>query len=151
MNTATQYLTQNTQKSAVKYKRLLLNLVSCTRKLEVFFVDTILVFLYIAPIQECYIFSSLNALSFYANIQTFFTDVHVFIGARSNVNQTQWIWSDQRIVTNARFSAANSSSCQQIAMRYFYNDTLEKWINTAQSCNNTKAYYVCETIIECKI
>ena len=80
----------------------------------------------------------------------FLADIHIFIGARSDVNQTQWFWSDQRLVTKTSFPAANPSACQQIAMRYFYNDTSEQWINTAQSCSNTKAYYVCETKVECK-
>ena len=79
-----------------------------------------------------------------------FADIHVFIGARSNINQAQWFWKDQKIVTKATFPAANSNACQQIALRYFYNDTSDQWINTAQSCNNRKAYFVCETIIKCK-
>ena len=84
-------------------------------------------------------------------VKLFFVDIHVYVGARSNVNQTQWFWSDQKNITNTRFPAANPSSCQQIGIRYLYNDTSEQWINTAQSCNTAKAYYVCETIIKCKI
>ena len=84
-------------------------------------------------------------------VKPFFADIHVFVGARSHINQTQWFWSDQRIVTNSTYPSANSNACQQIAMRYLYNDISEKWVNTAQSCSNAKAYYVCETRVKCKI
>ena len=74
----------------------------------------------------------------------------MFIGFRSDVNETQWYDSTSKMaITNfpsSRLPVVNQNVCEQIAARYTYTDTYEEWIFTSQPCSEKRAHYVCEMI-----
>ncbi|CAK8679940.1 unnamed protein product [Clavelina lepadiformis] len=68
-------------------------------------------------------------------------DINVFIGARSDVGESNWFWNDGSLVTDPSFPSSNSSVCQQMAYHYSDNKT---WELSPHSCGLTKAYYICQ-------
>ena len=70
----------------------------------------------------------------------------MFIGARSDVSQTQWYWSNQTIATDPRLPPPSSGRCEQAAIKYNYIDEnlSRPWVFTSQNCTGLQEYYVCE-------
>ena len=76
----------------------------------------------------------------------YISDIYVFIGAHSDVNQAQWYWNDQTVATDTRFSSPSLSRCQQAAIKYNYLDPnrTRSWVFTSENCTGSLAHYVCE-------
>ncbi|XP_076817985.1 uncharacterized protein LOC143463404 [Clavelina lepadiformis] len=75
-------------------------------------------------------------------------DINVFIGARSDVNETDWFWSNGSLVTDdSTFPSANPDICQQIA--YHYTDN-QAWSEISTICGSSSGYYVCQIKFEIK-
>ena len=65
----------------------------------------------------------------------------MYIGARSDVVQSSWFWSNEKPVgENKEFSTADVSVCQQMAWPLTYDDE----INLHGKDFNSEAYFMCE-------
>ena len=74
------------------------------------------------------------------------TDISIFLGARSNVSQTNWLWENGTIVNDSRYPPSNQSVCQQMSMPLTYDDGVNL---LPKRCNEDEAFYACS--ITCKV
>ncbi|CAK8679923.1 unnamed protein product [Clavelina lepadiformis] len=78
----------------------------------------------------------------------FIPDINVFIGARSDIGESGWFWSNGSLVTDdSNFPSANPDICQQIA--YHYTDN-QAWSKISTNCGSSSGYYVCQIKLEIK-
>ena len=66
----------------------------------------------------------------------------MFIGARSNVGQTNWFWENGTIVDDERYPPSDQSVCQQISLVLTYDDGINL---LPRSCDQDEAYFACES------
>ena len=76
----------------------------------------------------------------------FFLDISVFLGARSNVGQTNWFSENGTMVDDSRYPSSNQSICQQMTMPLTYDDGINL---LPKPCNQDEAYFTCD--ISCKL
>ena len=77
------------------------------------------------------------------NLSVFSSDISVFIGARSDVNQTKWYWNNITEVNNTMFPESNSSVCQQMTWPLTYNDGINL---RPKQCETGMSHYVCQVL-----
>ena len=70
-----------------------------------------------------------------------FTDISVFVGARSNVNESGWFWSNRTIIVDQSYPVSDQSICQQISWPLTYDDG----INLRGKRCEDEAYFLCQT------
>ena len=71
-------------------------------------------------------------------------DINVFIGARSDVGQSDWFWNNKTIMNNSSYLTADNSVCQQIAWPLTYDDG----INMRGKDCDSEGYFMCQ--IKCE-
>ena len=71
-------------------------------------------------------------------------DIGVFIGARSDVNQSEWFWNNDTRITNSVYLTSNTSTCQQMSWPLTYDNG----INLHRKFCDEEAYFVCQS--KCK-
>ena len=72
----------------------------------------------------------------------FVKDISVFIGARSNVGQTNWFRKNGTMVDDSRYSPSNQSVCQQMSVPLTYDDGINL---LPKRCDQEEAYFACES------
>ena len=68
-------------------------------------------------------------------------DIGVFIGARSDVNQSEWFWNNDTRITNSAYPTSNTSTCQQMPWPLTYDNG----INLHRKFCHNEAYFVCQS------
>ena len=71
-------------------------------------------------------------------------DISVFIGARSNVDQSNWFWNNETKISYPNYKTSNPSICHQMSWPLTYDDG----INFNKKLCKDDAYFLCQ--IECK-
>ena len=82
------------------------------------------------------VYAKLNSCIFYG-----FLDISVFVGARSDVGQSKWMWNSEATIKNSDFPLADSSICQDMSWPLTYDDGINL---RPQPCGNGRSYYVCQ-------
>ena len=72
-----------------------------------------------------------------------FPDISVFVGARSDFNQTNWFWNSGTMVNNLMFPISNKSVCQEMTWPLTYDDGVNL---RGKNCASGKAYYLCKML-----
>ena len=72
-------------------------------------------------------------------------DISVFLGARSNIGQTNWFWENGTMVKDARYPPSDQSVCQQMSLPLTYDDGINL---LPKSCDQDETFYACK--IPCK-
>jgi len=74
-----------------------------------------------------------------------FLDYRLFVGARSDVGQSDWFWNNETRITDPNYHASNSSDCQQMTWPLTYDDG----INLSPKLCSKEYFHLCQ--IMCKI
>ena len=83
----------------------------------------------------------------YHNIEHCLIDISVFIGARSNLGATTWVWNNGTTVVESTYGTTPLNVCQQMSVPLTY----ENGINMLpKNCDSDEAYFICETKPEIK-
>jgi len=75
----------------------------------------------------------------------YISDISVFIGARSDVGQSDWFWDNETMISDTTYPASNTSLCHQMTWPLTYDDR----INLRGKLCEDEAYFMCQ--VECKI
>lgn len=73
------------------------------------------------------------------------TEISVFIGAQSDVGQSNWFWNNRKMINNQMFSRSNPSICQQMTWPLTYDNG----INLRPTECSDKAHFICQ--VYCKL
>ena len=74
-----------------------------------------------------------------------FSDVSLFLGARSRIGQTNWFWENGTMVNDERYPPSDQSICQQMSVPLTYDDGINLM---PKRCDQDEAYFACE--VKCK-
>ena len=74
-----------------------------------------------------------------------FIDISIFIGARSDVNESNWFWNNGKKINDPDFPPSDPSVCQQMTWPLSYEDGINL---RPKRCDQGESYYVCD--IKCK-
>ena len=69
-----------------------------------------------------------------------FLDISLFIGARSDVGQSDWSWNDGSKISDSTFPTSDPNECQQMTWPLTYDDGVNL---RAKHCNSGLARYFC--------
>ena len=65
----------------------------------------------------------------------------MFLGAQSNVGQTNWFWENGTVVNDSRYPLSNQSVCQQMSVPLTYEDGINL---LPKRCDKDAAYFACD-------
>ena len=65
----------------------------------------------------------------------------MFIGAQSNVNETDWVWINGSNLNNPKYPRSDESLCQQMTWPLTYDNGINL---RPKDCGSGESYYVCK-------